>query len=87
MQTEDIADRLRQFIRSEFGVPADDSEFNDDVDLYNYGYVDSFGGVTLNGFVEREFQIELSEADLINVPLNTIRGISAFVAKRRRGEM
>jgi methoxymalonate biosynthesis acyl carrier protein len=87
MQIEEVAERLRQFIRSEFGVPADDAEFNDDVDLFNYGYVDSFGGVTLNAFVEREFQIELSESDMVNAPLNTIRGISAFVVKRRRGEI
>ena len=87
METEEIADRLRHFIRTEFGVPADDGEFNDDVDLYNYGYVDSFGGVTLHGFVEREFKIELSESDLLDAPLSTIRGISSFVAKRRRGEI
>jgi D-alanine--poly(phosphoribitol) ligase subunit 2 len=87
MEINETVSRLRGFIRQRFGIPESDPEFTDDVDLFNYGYVDSFGAVDLNAFIEEEFSLRLSEADLVTVPLNTIREISTFVARRQKGEL
>lgn len=84
MEIDEVALRLRTFIRQRFNVPEDDVEFNDDVDLYNYGYVDSFGAVDLNSFIEREFRLRFSEADLLEVPLNTIQQISIFIVRQAK---
>jgi D-alanine--poly(phosphoribitol) ligase subunit 2 len=80
-------DELRQFIRTEFDVPADDREFNDDVHLFDYGYVDSFGAVKLTSFVEENFSVEVRPSDLIAHPMNTIREITGFVVRRHSGEI
>jgi acyl carrier protein len=80
-------DDLRKFIRTEYEVPANDGEFTDDVHLFDYGYVDSFGAVKLTAFVEKEFSVQVKPSDLIAYPMNTIREIASFVTRRRAGEI
>lgn len=87
MHTEDIGSALRTFVRQQFSIPEDDPDFTDDVDLFNYGYIDSLGAVELTGFIERQFEVRFTDSDWINFPLNSIREISAFVAKRKKGEL
>ena len=82
-----IADQLRSFIRERFAVPDTDPDFSDEVHLFDYGYVDSFGAVDLNAFVEQTFAIKVTPSDLIAYPLNTIDEISGFIARRRAGEI
>lgn len=84
MQISEIASSLRHFVRERYGISESDREFSDDVNLFNYGYVDSFGAVDLYAFVEKEFSVGISEVDLVTAPLNTIREISAFVAQRQK---
>jgi D-alanine--poly(phosphoribitol) ligase subunit 2 len=81
-----IMERLRAFIRQQFEIPANDREFTDDVHLFDYGYIDSFGAVELTTFVESAFEIKVTPADLVACPLNSIREIASFVQKRRTGE-
>jgi acyl carrier protein len=87
MELDDVRQELRNFIRVRFGIPDDDPEFNDDVHLFDYGYVDSFGAVELNSFVDKEFAVKVSSSDLIAFPLNTVREIATFVVKRHNREI
>ncbi len=68
-----------------FKVPEGDPDFNDDVHLFDYGYVDSFGAVELTTFVEKEFGTKITERDLVAFPLNTVREIATFVSNRKSG--
>ncbi len=85
MTTEQIMSKLRTFIRDQFGVPASDKDFTDDVHLFDYGYVDSFGAVALTQFVETTFGIRVTQGDLVACPLNSIREIATFVQARKGG--
>jgi D-alanine--poly(phosphoribitol) ligase subunit 2 len=87
MENDAIAAEIRQFVRKQFNVPDTDADFNDDVHLFDYGYVDSFGAVTLTTFVEEKFGIKVSQTDMIAHPLNTIREIATFTQKRQKGEI
>jgi methoxymalonate biosynthesis acyl carrier protein len=87
MNQQQVMDELRQFIRTEFDIPASDREFTDDVHLFDYGYVDSFGAVKLIAFVEESFAVEVRQTDLIAHPMNTIREITGFVVRRHAGEI
>ena len=75
---------LRNFIRQRYNVPLDDADFSDDVHLFDYGYIDSFGAVDLIAFVESAFDIKISQSDLVAYPLNTIREIADFALQRRK---
>ena len=87
METQEIATALRGFIREHYGVPENDSDFSDEVDLFNYGYIDSFGAVDLTSFIEKQFAIKFANSDWVTFPLSTIDQISSFVSKRRKGEL
>jgi acyl carrier protein len=87
METQEIISELRQFIQQRFGIPKDDPDFNDTVDLFNYGYIDSFGAVELSDFMESTFSMRVTDSDWAAFPLNTIEEISSFVSKRQKGEI
>jgi len=87
MEPEEIAKTLHEHIVQRYVVPADDPDFNDDVHLFDYGYVDSFGAVELVSFVQEAFGVKVGQADMIAYPMNTINEIAAFVALRQKGEL
>lgn len=84
---DQTTDQLRHFIREQYRVSPTDPDFTDDVHLFDYGYIDSFGAVTLTAFVEQSFGVKITEIDLVAHPLNTIREISSFVIRRQKGEI
>ena len=86
MQTEQISSELKAFIKDVFKVPATDSDFSDNVHLFDYGYIDSFGAVELTTFVDKQFGVKITDRDLVAHPLNTINEITAFVEKRQKGD-
>ncbi|HEU0048179.1 MAG TPA: acyl carrier protein [Nitrososphaera sp.] len=87
MEIPEITSELSGFIRERFGVPEKDSEFTDQVDLFSYGYIDSFGAVELTDFIEKRFSVAFTAADWVAFPLNTIEEISTFVSRRLKGEI
>jgi methoxymalonate biosynthesis acyl carrier protein len=86
MHIDNISSELRRFVRQHFSIPEDDPDFSDDIDLFNYGYIDSIGAVELTGFVEGQFGVRFTDSDWVNCPLSSIREISTFVAKRLEEE-
>jgi methoxymalonate biosynthesis acyl carrier protein len=87
MELTQIVDQLRSFIQERFEVSETDPDFSNDVHLFDYGYVDSFGAVELNSYVERTFALKVTTSDLIAFPLNTIQEIATFIARRKAGEI
>ncbi len=87
MDIDEIKRNLREYIVQRFAVPSDDAEFTEDVHLFDYGYVDSFGAVELVEFVQDQFGVAVSQSDLMVYPMNTINEIAHFVSLRQRGEL
>jgi len=87
VEIPEIISELSEFVRRQFGVPEDDPDFNDEIDLFSYGYIDSFGAVELISFITSRFSVQLTDSDWAASPMNTIREISSFVAKRHKGEL
>jgi methoxymalonate biosynthesis acyl carrier protein len=87
METDQIKKAIRAYIIGRFKVDDSDPEFTDDVHVFEYGYVDSFGAVELIGFVEEQFGIKITQGDLVSYPLNTITEIADFVSLRKKGEL
>jgi methoxymalonate biosynthesis acyl carrier protein len=83
----EIASAIERFIRTTFGVKDNDPDFTRDVHIFDYGYVDSFGAVTLTEFVESTFAVKISNSDLMIHPMNTVNEIASFVEGRREGRL
>ena len=43
MNLENVMEALSAFLVETFEIPPDDTDFNEDVHMFEYGYVDSFG--------------------------------------------
>jgi acyl carrier protein len=83
MLQSEIANRLEGWIRTEFSVSPGDSGFGRGSDLFDSGYVDSFGLVELLGFVEGQFGVEISDDLLLSDEFATIEGISHAICRLR----
>ena len=77
-----IAATIERFIRETAEIPEEDSEFTRIAQLFDAGYVDSLGVVTLMEFIESFFGIELAEEDLFAERFATIDGMSEIIADR-----
>ena len=75
--------KIRNFIREQAQISLSDDLFTDDVDLLDYGYLDSFGTVALIEFIDSEFSVDLADADFYDQQLRTVSGISQTVEDRR----
>ena len=70
---------IRSFISENFFVEG----FADDASFLREGILDSLGMLELVGFLEREFQLRVAEAELIPENLDSVANVSAFVARKR----
>ena len=86
MELETIKTEVRNHIRDKYRVAADDPDFSDEVHLYDYGYIDSFGAVQLISFLESRFSVKFTDSDLAGVPLRTVQEFATFIARRQKGE-
>lgn len=74
----DISKELSEFIRDEVKIPEDDLDFNADVDLLDYGYLDSFSLVSLMDYIEKEYSVSMADADFYE-DLRTINHITSYI--------
>lgn len=77
-------DTIREFIRKEAKVASSDTLFSDDVDLLDYGYIDSFGIVGLIELLSSRFGVDLSDVDFYEKGHRTIAGIAQIADARAR---
>ncbi|MBR9970377.1 phosphopantetheine-binding protein [Magnetospirillum sulfuroxidans] len=74
-------DKIRAFIEEQFLIEFDD-DFPEDSNLFKEGVMDSFGYVQLIRFLEKEFTITFSEAEMTgNVLVSLTRMQEAVAAK------
>ncbi len=75
-------EKIRQFIMNELVADGSGSELSDTVLLIDSGVIDSLGIMSLLGFLEENFSIQISGEDLVPDNFATISTISDFVAQK-----
>ncbi len=76
----EIAARLRTFICETF-APARDG-ITDEESLLDGGIVDSMGILELVEFIEREFEVELADEDLIADSFESVAALTRLITSR-----
>lgn len=79
---KNVKDTLRDYIIQYASIEPDDPDFSDDVDLFDYGFVDSLGATEIVLFLEETFGIEITQADITLYPMNTIDEIAGVVEQK-----
>lgn len=74
---------LRQFFVGEKLVPKSmAATLDEDVSLLETGMIDSLNLVKITLFIEEEFQIKLSDEDLIPENFETLNAMQTFIGKK-----
>ena len=75
-------EKIRAFIETNFYVP-EETKLADDTSLLDTGIVDSTGVLEITAFLESEYGIEVSDAEIIPANMDSIGAIAAFVTRKR----
>ncbi len=81
MNRPEVAERIEQFVRTQFSISPSDPRFARDADLFEGAYVDSVGLAELLAYVEEEFGVSVPDDDLLSDEFATIDGIAATVCR------
>lgn len=79
---ESIASAMEARIREMASIGADDSEFNRDTHVFDYGYIDSFGAAELVAWVETTWKFQVPNEDLAHRPLNTVNEMAQYIFEK-----
>lgn len=77
---EAYAAALETFIRDNFQVQANDPYFDENVNLWEEGYVDSTGVIEIIAFLEDTFNVTIPDEMLFSPEFTSIAGISKLIA-------
>ena len=83
MQTT-ATDQIRAFVLEKF-PQAKKKNLRDSDKLLESGIVDSLGILDLVAFLESDFQVHISDEELLPENFQTVEAIAQFVERRRNG--
>jgi acyl carrier protein len=83
MTAAQVAERLEQYVVTQFRVAAGDTRFSRSQPLFDMGYVDSVGVVELLAFLSSEFEVHLPDEVIMGEDFSTIDGIARIVVRLR----
>jgi len=77
----DLTKEIYDYIVGTFEIEVDD-DFDADVNLFDYGYVDSLDAMKIVTDLETNFGIEITQRDLMLYPMNSINELAAVVKSK-----
>ena len=80
---DNVLARVRAFIEENFLFRSDVSELSDSDSLLENGVMDSTGILELVAFLEEEFCIQMSDAEIVPDNLDSVNRIATFVQSKR----
>ena len=83
----ELTGKIRSFIESNLTVFEDESDFNDDDDIFELGYVNSLFALQLILYIEQEFCFEIDNSDLNIKNFSSIKKIVEFVETAKAGRV
>jgi len=81
-----VISQIRNYILEHFPLARKKAVINDDSLLLDNGIIDSLGFLDLICFLEKEFNIKVSDEDLLPENFETIKIIGAFVESKTNSQ-
>ncbi len=75
-----VKEKVKAYI--EEAVHVDIEKIHDDSLIFKEGYFDSMGFMMLIAFIEEEFKIKTTDADLIEENFESVNAITEFVSRK-----
>ncbi len=81
MELQEIIDTLYTYVQEKYEL-ADDPDYTTDVNLFDYGYLDSLGATEVIVWLEEHYGIEITQKDIVLYPMDTIEEIAEVVHRK-----
>jgi len=79
---EQISQSIRNFLFENYLFGYDENEFSNDSSFLDFGVLDSTGILELIVFIESEFEIEVSDMEILPENLDSVNRVSRLVYKK-----
>lgn len=76
-----ISEKIREYIKSASFSSVDN--LDDELLIFKEGILDSMGLISLFSFLEEEFNIQITDADLVEENFESVKAITQFVLQRQ----
>jgi len=76
-----ISEKIKEYIKSASFSSVDN--LDDDLLIFKEGILDSMGLISLFTFLEQEFNIQITDADLVEENFESVHAITNFVLQRQ----
>lgn len=83
----DISGALRRFIGENFMFQDEAQSLADDASFLDNGVIDSTGVLELVCFLETTFGIQVADEEMLPENLDSIRAVSAYVARKTQPQL
>lgn len=80
---DEILKQLMAFVRDNMNVDPGDTYFTPDVDLFDYGYLDSFGIVSFTMMVKDNWGLNMDSVDFYADGFRTMEGLASYIEENR----
>jgi len=77
----DIVKEIYDYIVTTFNIETD-ADFDEDVNLFDFGYIDSLAAMTIIADLEEKYGIEITQRDLLLYPMNTINELASVIKSK-----
>ena len=81
MTLQEIKDALFRYIQEKYDL-ADDPDYAMDVNLFDYGYLDSVGVTEVIIWLEETYNVEITQKDIILYPMDNVEEIAEVVYRK-----
>ena len=81
-EMSDVVKKIREYIADNFMMGANDLLISDNDSFLGAGILDSTGIIEIVGFIEDEFDIEMTNEEIVPENLDSIKRIEAYVLSK-----
>ena len=79
---EQITQSIRKFLFENYLFGYNENELSNNTSFLEFGVLDSMGIFELIGFIENEFDIEISYSEILPENLDSVNCVSSFIYKK-----
>jgi len=78
-----MRERIREFLVENFLFGESDVDFVDDASLLRQGIIDSTGVLELVSFLEEEFELQVTDEEIVPDYLDSVNKLVAFIKNKQ----
>ena len=78
MTFETIKEELFRYIEEKYDLQGD-PDYSMEVNLFDYGFIDSLGATEIICWLEENYNIEITQKDIVLYPMNSVEEIAEVV--------